>query len=113
MFSDGLTQRQSEEKGTGVEILDVSQLLLAGVKRGAEGRNGTNGKVDALGAGSPHTADTTPTSGTRANGAGDESATTADPSGDVSVGGAGTGGAEPKGARPDGATGQEERSGGE
>ncbi len=34
MFSDGLTQRQSEDKGTGVEILDVSQMLLASVKRG-------------------------------------------------------------------------------
>ena len=34
MFSDGLTQRQSEQQGTNVEILDVSQLLLAAVKRG-------------------------------------------------------------------------------
>ena len=34
MFSDGLTQRQGEERGTGVEILDVSQLLLAAVRRG-------------------------------------------------------------------------------
>ena len=34
MFSDGLTQRQSEQQGTDVEILDVSQLLLAAVKRG-------------------------------------------------------------------------------
>jgi len=34
MFTDGLTQRQSEEKGAGVEILDVSQLLLAAVTRG-------------------------------------------------------------------------------
>ncbi len=28
MFTDGLTQRQSEDKGTDVEILDVSQMLL-------------------------------------------------------------------------------------
>ncbi|HET6259642.1 MAG TPA: (Fe-S)-binding protein [Pseudonocardia sp.] len=99
MFSDGLTQRQSEDKGTGVEILDVSQMLLAAVQRGDAARDGdANGKVDALGAGSPHTADTTPTSGTQVNGPGDESAVNADPAGDVSVGRAGTGGAEPKGA---------------
>jgi Fe-S oxidoreductase len=34
MLSDGLTQRQSEERGAGVEIVDVAQLLLAAVKRG-------------------------------------------------------------------------------
>jgi Fe-S oxidoreductase len=130
MFSDGLTQRQSEDKGTGVEILDVSQMLLASVKRGDAATNGSaNGKVDgkvdgtvdgtvgekvdAQGAGAPHTADTTPTSGTQANGPGDETATTADPAGDVSVGGASTGGAEPKGAKPEGTTSQDERLGGE
>jgi hypothetical protein len=102
MFSDGLTQRQSEDKGTDVEILDVSQMLLASVKRGDAT---ANGKVDSVGAGAPHTADTTPASGTQANGPGDEAAAQADPAGDVSVGGASTGGAEPKGARPDGATG--------
>jgi Fe-S oxidoreductase len=105
MFSDGLTQRQSEDKGTDVEILDVSQMLLASVKRGDAA---SNGKVDAEGAGAPHTADTTPASGTQAGGPGDESAAQADPSGDVSVGGASTGGAEPKGSRPDGATGQDD-----
>jgi hypothetical protein len=110
MFSDGLTQRQSEDKGTDVEILDVSQMLLASVRRGDAA---TNGQVDALGAGAPHTADTTPASGTRANGPGDESAVNADAEGDVSVGGASTGGAEPKGARPEGATGKDERLGGE
>ncbi|WP_372452600.1 (Fe-S)-binding protein [Pseudonocardia nigra] len=115
MFSDGLTQRQSEDKGTDVEILDVSQMLLASVRRGDAASNGhaADGKVDAVGSGSPHTADTTPTSGTQDNGPGDETATNADPAGDVSVGGASTGGAEPKGARPDGATSQDERLGGE
>ena len=34
MFNDGLTQRQSEGQGADVEILDVSQMLLASVKRG-------------------------------------------------------------------------------
>ena len=52
MFSDGLTQRQSEDKGAGVEILDVSQMLLASVKRGDGASNGkANGKLDALGGG--------------------------------------------------------------
>ncbi|WP_214406028.1 heterodisulfide reductase-related iron-sulfur binding cluster [Pseudonocardia lacus] len=113
MFSDGLTQRQSEDQGAGVEILDVSQMLLASVKRGDTATGGAaNSEVDAVGAGAPHTADTTPTSGTQANGPGDESATTADAGGDVSVGGGGsTGGAEPKGAKPEGSTSQDERSG--
>ncbi len=57
MFTDGLTQRQSEDKGAGVEILDVSQMLLASVKRGDAASNGQGGgasddkaddKVDAL-----------------------------------------------------------------
>jgi hypothetical protein len=55
-----------------------------------------------VGTGSPHTAHTTPTTGTQVNGPGDESAVNAEPDGDVAVGGAGTGGAEPKGARPEG-----------
>ncbi|MDT7651248.1 MAG: hypothetical protein QOI36_2654 [Pseudonocardiales bacterium] len=58
MFSDGLTQRQSEDKGTGVEILDVSQMLLASVQRGDVAREGDTGKVGALDAASPHTVDT-------------------------------------------------------
>jgi len=37
MFSDGLTQRQSEGHGERVEILDVSQMLLASVRRGDTG----------------------------------------------------------------------------
>jgi hypothetical protein len=110
MFSDGLTQRQSEDKGSNVEILDVSQMLLAAVQRGDSSGNGrVPEEVDALGAGSPHTADTTPTSGTQASGPGDDSAAQADPSGDVSVGGASTGGAEPKGARPEDANSEQER----
>ena len=34
MISDGLTQRQDEQQGAGVEVLDVAQLLLAAVQRG-------------------------------------------------------------------------------
>ncbi len=96
MFSDGLTQRQSEQQGTDVEILDVSQLLLAAVKRGDAA---PPDKVDALGSGAPGV-ETTPLSGTQVNGAGAASAVTADPASDVSVGGAGTGDASPKGANP-------------
>jgi Fe-S oxidoreductase len=33
MISDGLTTRQSENKGEGVTVRDVSQLLLESVKR--------------------------------------------------------------------------------
>jgi Fe-S oxidoreductase len=98
MFSDGLTQRQGEDKGKDVEILDVSQLLLAAVKRGDAP---VDGAIDALGAGSPHTADTTPLSGTQINGAGPASAVTADADGDVSVGGGSPGGASTKGTHPD------------
>ena len=96
MFSDGLTQRQSEQQGTDVEILDVSQLLLAAVTRGDAA---PPDDVDALGAGAPG-AETTPLSGTQVNGAGPSSAVTADPAGDVAVGGAATGGASPRGANP-------------
>jgi hypothetical protein len=114
MFSDGLTQRQSEDKGTNVEILDVSQMLLAAVKRGDTNANGhVTDAVDAIGAGAPHTADTTPAGGTGSNGPGDESAAQADPAGDVSVGGAGTGGAEPKGAHTEGRAQEQERSTGQ
>ena len=107
MFSDGLTQRQSEGAGTGVEILDVSQMLLASVKRGDSAAAAE--VVDREGAGAPPTASTTPASGTQAQGPGDESAVTADAGGDVSVGGGSTNGAGPKGARPDGATSDAER----
>ena len=34
MLSDGLTAAQANGQGEGVEVLDVAQLLLAGVKRG-------------------------------------------------------------------------------
>ena len=60
-----------------------------------------DGAIDALGAGSPHTADTTPLSGTQINGAGPASAVTADADGDVSVGGGSPGGASTKGTHPD------------
>jgi Fe-S oxidoreductase len=36
MINDGLTQRQSEDQGTNVEIRDVSQMLLDSVKRSAD-----------------------------------------------------------------------------
>jgi Fe-S oxidoreductase len=35
MISDGLTQRQSEDKGENVDVRDVSQVLLESVKREA------------------------------------------------------------------------------
>jgi Fe-S oxidoreductase len=34
MVTDGLVQRQSEDKGTDVQVRDVSQMLLESVKRG-------------------------------------------------------------------------------
>ncbi|HEU0042432.1 MAG TPA: (Fe-S)-binding protein, partial [Jiangellaceae bacterium] len=34
MFSDGVTAAQADGQGEGVEVLDVAQLLLAGVRRG-------------------------------------------------------------------------------
>jgi hypothetical protein len=34
MLTDGIVQRQSEDKGTGVQVRDVSQMLLESVKRG-------------------------------------------------------------------------------
>ncbi len=103
MLSDGLTQRQGEDGGTGrgaagVEILDVAQLLLAAVTRGDPPPDGT---VDQLGAGTPNATPTTPLSGTQVNGAGPASAVTAGPDGDVSVGGGHPGGATTRGAHPD------------
>ena len=35
MLTDGLTERQSEAKAVGTEVMDVSQMLLAAVKRGS------------------------------------------------------------------------------
>jgi Fe-S oxidoreductase len=35
MLTDGVTQRQSEDKGAGVQVRDVSQMLLESVKRGS------------------------------------------------------------------------------
>jgi Fe-S oxidoreductase len=35
MLTDGLTERQSESKAVGTEVMDVSQMLLAAVKRGS------------------------------------------------------------------------------
>jgi hypothetical protein len=108
MLSDGLTQRQNEDRGENVEVLDVSQLLLAAVKRGDPA---PDEKVDQLGDGAPGV-DTTPLSGTQANGAGPASAVTADAEGDVSVGGGSPGGASTKGANPDAAPPAGEHPGG-
>ncbi|WP_460403314.1 heterodisulfide reductase-related iron-sulfur binding cluster [Actinophytocola sediminis] len=40
MITDGLVQRQSEDKGTDVQVRDVSQMLLESVKRGLPVKNG-------------------------------------------------------------------------
>lgn len=40
MITDGLVQRQSEDKGTDVKVRDVSQMLLESVKRGLPVSNG-------------------------------------------------------------------------
>jgi Fe-S oxidoreductase len=79
MLSDGLTQRQSEERGTEVEVLDVAQLLLAAVTRGGPGPDGPgpDDAVDALGAGAPGV-ETTPLPGTQVNGSGPASTVSAD-----------------------------------
>jgi Fe-S oxidoreductase len=46
MLTDGLTEKQSEGASEDVEVLDVSQMLLASVKRGDPSTNGsTNGKA--------------------------------------------------------------------
>jgi Fe-S oxidoreductase len=47
MLTDGLTEKQNAGEGEDVEVLDVSQLLLASVKRGDPH---TNGKPSATGA---------------------------------------------------------------
>ena len=50
MLTDGLTTRESEgAAGNTTEVLDVAQLLLASVKRGAS----TNGAADPQGAHPP------------------------------------------------------------
>ena len=40
MLTDGLTEKQNEGVGEGVEVLDVSQMLLASVRRGDSAGNG-------------------------------------------------------------------------
>ncbi|MDN5749789.1 MAG: hypothetical protein L0H64_14925, partial [Pseudonocardia sp.] len=49
MLSDGLTQKQGEGSGEGMQVQDVSQMLLAAVKRGDPTTNGhsTNGSDPA------------------------------------------------------------------
>ena len=50
MLTDGLTTRESEgAAGNVTEVLDVAQLLLAGVKRGAGSNGAGNGHVDREG----------------------------------------------------------------
>lgn len=48
MLTDGLTERQSEAKATGTEVMDVSQMLLAAVKRSAPA-HGTEDETDVAG----------------------------------------------------------------
>jgi Fe-S oxidoreductase len=40
MITDGLVQRQSEDRGTDVQVRDVSQMLLESVKRGQPAKSG-------------------------------------------------------------------------
>jgi hypothetical protein len=47
MLTDGLTERQSEAKAVGTEVMDVSQMLLAAVKRGQPGETDGVGDTDA------------------------------------------------------------------
>ena len=108
MISDGVTSARGR-RAEDVEVLDVAQLLLAGVKRGDAPENG---KVDTLGAGSPHATTTTPLSGTQVSGTGPASAVTADAGGDVAVGGGSPGGASTTGAHPDAAPPPGEHPGG-
>ena len=59
MLTDGLTERQSEAKAVGVEVMDVSQMLLAAVKRGTPVGGGPANESDGVGDSDP---DTTATS---------------------------------------------------
>ncbi|GLZ45992.1 hypothetical protein Acsp06_21770 [Actinomycetospora sp. NBRC 106375] len=67
MLTDGLTERQSESKATGTEVMDVSQMLLAAVKRGqpaetpeAPGDPAPDAETDGPGDSDPETASTSP-----------------------------------------------------
>ena len=55
MLTDGLTERQSEAKAVGTEVMDVSQMLLAAVKRG---RPDAVEETDQVGDSDPDTAAT-------------------------------------------------------
>ncbi|MCD2186282.1 (Fe-S)-binding protein [Actinomycetospora soli] len=46
MLTDGLTERQSEAKAVGTEVMDVSQMLLAAVKRGQPADGDKPGESD-------------------------------------------------------------------
>ncbi|MEJ2869726.1 heterodisulfide reductase-related iron-sulfur binding cluster [Actinomycetospora sp. OC33-EN08] len=46
MLTDGLTERQSEAKAVGTEVMDVSQMLLAAVKRGEPADGDRPGESD-------------------------------------------------------------------
>ena len=62
MLTDGLTERQAEAKATGTEVLDVSQMLLAAVKRGQPAAPATEAapenETDGVGDSDPDTAAT-------------------------------------------------------
>jgi Fe-S oxidoreductase len=47
MLTDGITQAQGSGAGEGVQIQDVSQMLLAAVKRGDRSSNGAGGSAAA------------------------------------------------------------------
>jgi Fe-S oxidoreductase len=47
MLSDGLTQKQGEGEGEGMQVQDVSQMLLAAVKRGDTTTNGSSSTAAA------------------------------------------------------------------
>jgi Fe-S oxidoreductase len=57
MLTDGLTERQSESKAVGTEVMDVSQMLLAAVKRGssAPGAPAPEAETDGAGDSDPST----------------------------------------------------------
>ncbi|MET0187635.1 MAG: (Fe-S)-binding protein [Pseudonocardia sediminis] len=59
MISDGLTERQGEGSGENVQVQDVSQMLLAAVKRGDPATNG-HGSTNGAGASEDEPAELSP-----------------------------------------------------
>ena len=70
MLSDGITQAHGEDRAHGIHVQDVSQMLLAAVKRGDLAPNGAGDTADG-GSTDDRPADTGPTGGAaRTNGSG-------------------------------------------